>query len=137
ALPGSERWRYCRPMVPGSGPLSNLARLAHPTGIDAAEWIGEQAGRLRQDAGQLARLIGESGQEPAVLVVDQFEELFTLCPDEEARRAFVGNLIGLAEAPGARHTVILTMRVDFEGYTAWLPALRERFAGAQARVTPL
>jgi len=32
-----------------------------------------------------------------VLVVDQFEELFTLCTDQEARQAFLSRLLALAE----------------------------------------
>ncbi len=34
-------------------------------------------------------LASGSGQFPAVIVVDQFEEVFTLCQDEEERRAFI------------------------------------------------
>ena len=41
-----------------------------------------------------------TGAAPArlLLVVDQFEELYTLCPDPEARRRFIDTLLGAAEA---------------------------------------
>ena len=44
----------------------------------------------------LARVLGSPGQPPAVLVIDQFEEVFTLCDDDRERQAFVANLLELA-----------------------------------------
>jgi CHAT domain len=51
---------------------------------------------------------------PFVLVVDQFEELFTLCPEEGKRWAFLDRLLGLG--PAGR--VVLAMRADFLGECA-------------------
>ena len=39
----------------------------------------------------------------ALLVVDQFEELFTLCRDPFEREAFVDNLLEASQAGGLRH----------------------------------
>src|SRR5262249_4305621 len=36
-------------------------------------------------------------ERPSLLVVDQFEELFTLCPDDTRRRAFLNCLLGLRD----------------------------------------
>ena len=72
-----------------------------------------------------------------VVIVDQFEEVFTLCDDQQARRAFIANLLVLTRATGLRHTVILTMRSDFETYVAQLPALQQVFEHTQVRVPPL
>jgi energy-coupling factor transporter ATP-binding protein EcfA2 len=47
----------------------------------------------------------------SVLVVDQFEELFTHCKDEGKRRPFLGQLLKLPETM----QVVLTMRADFWG----------------------
>ena len=44
-----------------------------------------------------------------LLVVDQFEELFTLCDDAERRRAFIDALLALA-APSS-----IGVRADFYG----------------------
>ncbi|MFF0833900.1 hypothetical protein ACFYWF_13150 [Streptomyces sp. NPDC003344] len=54
----------------------------------------------------------------AVIIVDQFEETFTLCPDEAARRAFVQLLHAacapLPDPPGpAPVLVVLGVRADF------------------------
>ena len=86
---------------------------------------------------ELSRLLGDPPGAPAVVVVDQFEEIFTLCRDEPMRQAFVANLLSLLDVPGAGHIVVLTMRTDFVDNVARLPALQERFEQATVRVTPL
>jgi WD40 repeat protein len=119
ALPGSAGWRYCPTIVPGSQPLAALERTlsAAPPGAS-----GDEA---------------PVGEAPLVLVVDQLEELFTLCADEQEREAFAGRLLELAHSPGARHIVILTMRIDFEENVAKLPALQAAFQQARVQVTAL
>ncbi|MGA4956331.1 nSTAND1 domain-containing NTPase [Streptomyces lavendulocolor] len=61
-----------------------------------------------------------------VLVVDQFEELFTLCSDEDERRAFVRVLTSLAtsrpETTGYdAAVVVIGVRADFTGRCLDLP----------------
>ena len=56
--------------------------------------------------------IGQAGAgDRLLLVVDQFEEVFTLCKDPSERKAFVDNLLAAATADGVT-TVILTLRAD-------------------------
>ncbi|MET8826492.1 hypothetical protein ABZX40_28195 [Streptomyces sp. NPDC004610] len=53
---------------------------------------------------------------PPVLIVDQFEEIFTLCPDDDIRRAFVRLLHTAASPPaggGPAVLVVLGIRADF------------------------
>ncbi|MFE6972420.1 hypothetical protein [Streptomyces sp. NPDC057682] len=54
---------------------------------------------------------------PALIVVDQFEELFTLCTDLGERARFVD---GLLDAAGSGHgdRVLLAIRADFYGHLA-------------------
>lgn len=136
ALPDSALWRCLPPMVPGSEPLRSLARALLPSGADEAAWVTGQSQRLAADPAHLANLVG-AREPPVVLTVDQFEEAFALCRDPQICQAFAANLVGLATATGARHTVILTMRSDFETQVARLPELQEHFEKAILRVTPL
>jgi WD40 repeat protein len=77
----------------------------------------------------------------AIVVVDQFEELFTLAPEEEApkakfeaaRQGFIAKLLALV--PG--HRVILTMRADFWGECAPYPALKETMQAHQELIAPM
>lgn len=140
---GSASWRYLPRLVPGSEPLVNLGAVLQPAAdsppLDltlAAQVVFAPDG-LRRTADYLVTLLNATSQQPAVLLVDQFEELFTLCTDEESRTAFINNLLTLVETPGLRHTVILTMRTDFESFVARVPALLPLFEAATVRVTPL
>jgi WD40 repeat protein len=135
ALPGSEAWTYFPPMVPGSQPLVNLARLILPD-ADAGR-AEEEAKSYRDNDAYLAQVVKERFKNDVVLVIDQFEEIFTLCTDEAARQCFVENLIALCQAPNARHRVIITMRSDFEMSIARLPKLQEMFEKNIVRITPL
>ncbi|HNE04944.1 MAG TPA: SUMF1/EgtB/PvdO family nonheme iron enzyme [Anaerolineales bacterium] len=52
------------------------------------------------------------GEKKLLLLIDQFEETFTLCKEPEERKAFIENLLSLAEADGAAR-VVITLRADF------------------------
>ena len=54
----------------------------------------------------------ETGRQ-TVLVVDQFEELFTLCQSDADQETFIDLLFAAASAPAGRHKILLTLRADF------------------------
>jgi len=136
ALPGSKDWRYLPTMVPGSEPLRNLARTLLPAGAEPALWITEQADKLQADPEHLARLLEHAG-EPAVLVVDQFEEIFALCKDNRTQQAFIDSLLSLLQNEEPRHRVILTMRSDYATHIVRYQELERRWKEAKISVTPL
>jgi hypothetical protein len=137
ALPGSVDWFYFPPMVPGSNPLERLAAITRPEDVAVEAWVHDQAEAYRHDPARLAHLIAERSLPNVVLVIDQFEELFTLCGDDATREAFVDNLMQLIALPDARHIVIITMRTDFEGQVARLPKFQPLFEQALVHITPL
>ncbi|MBA2538334.1 MAG: SUMF1/EgtB/PvdO family nonheme iron enzyme [Deltaproteobacteria bacterium] len=63
-----------------------------------------------------------------MLVIDQLEELFTMCRDPEVRDAFAGALAGAARAPEDPVRVIITLRDDFLVRTQELAKVREAIA---------
>jgi WD40 repeat protein/class 3 adenylate cyclase len=79
-----------------------------------------------------AQLAG--AREASLLVVDQLEEVFTLCRDEQERRAFVDALLGAAEG-GIR--VAFALRADFYGHCAAYPRLASALEDDQALVGPM
>ena len=81
---------------------------------------------------QLEILLKVSAQ-PSVLVVDQFEELFTLCEDKANRQEFIDKLLHLAE----RRKIVITMRADFLGECTFYPELRKRIETRQKLVGPM
>lgn len=71
-----------------------------------------------------------SGQ---VVVVDQFEELFTLCRDEQRRQDFLNELLEIMqECP-----VVISMRADFWGECAPYSAIKEEMQNHQELVAPI
>jgi WD40 repeat protein len=68
---------------------------------------------------------------PLVLVIDQFEEIFTLAQDEAERQAFISNLLTAASEPGGMVTVVITLRADFYSHCAPYPELRDALASLQ------
>ncbi|NET08103.1 MAG: hypothetical protein F6K09_22665 [Merismopedia sp. SIO2A8] len=58
----------------------------------------------------IARL---SGIEKLLLVVDQFEEVFTVCPKEEDRRLFIELLTRVIGISNPRLSIVTTIRADF------------------------
>jgi WD40 repeat protein/class 3 adenylate cyclase len=72
-----------------------------------------------------------------VLVVDQFEELFTLCRDEFEREAFIDNLLTAIAPDGGRITLIITLRADFYAHLAQYPELRDAVAKQQEYIGPM
>ena len=73
---------------------------------------------MRPGETPLARLFNElddSQEAPQLLIIDQFEEVFSLCTDNSERDHFITELMQLIKAPKhqAKISIILTMRVDF------------------------
>ncbi|MFV0132931.1 WD40 repeat domain-containing protein [Streptomyces sp. HMX87] len=70
------------------------------------------------------------------LIVDQFEELYTLCPDPARRTAFVDRLLA-ATAPGGRLRVVIAVRADFLGRCAEHPGLTAALQDATLLAGPM
>lgn len=66
----------------------------------------------------------------AVLIVDQFEEVFTLCQNEDVRSRFIDIVC-------ARELVVLGVRADFYGHLLRYPALRAAARDGQVALGPM
>jgi hypothetical protein len=71
------------------------------------------------------------------LLVDQMEEVFTLCEDEAARRAFFDNLRYAGTIAEGQAVVVVTMRADFYGKCGPYPALAAAMSDHQLLVGPM
>jgi hypothetical protein len=66
-----------------------------------------------------------------LLLVDQFEETFTLCHEEGERRLFIEELLNLAQDPFRKIMVVIALRADFYSHCAQYPLLRQAVAAEQ------
>jgi WD40 repeat protein/transcriptional regulator with XRE-family HTH domain len=112
-LPGSEQW-FIVEMMPGPHPLEELEAALLRIAVNPPESL---LGQLREDERGLLRAVARVlPADPAVelvLVIDQFEELFTLVADEDVRRHFLDSLLTAILDSRNRLRVILTLRADF------------------------
>ncbi|HSS88693.1 MAG TPA: helix-turn-helix domain-containing protein, partial [Streptosporangiaceae bacterium] len=149
AAPGAASWP-CLVFTPTRAPLDELALQVAPlAGADASAvrrglTADPDGFALTARQAALARpggpVGGSEGLAPErdrlsppqrlLLVIDQFEELFTQCPDEGQRRAFIGALHAAAtaghgpdQAPAA--LIVLGVRADFEARCADYPQLAD------------
>lgn len=81
-------------------------------------------------------LTAAAGSGETWLIVDQFEEVFTLCADPAERREFLEALLA-ARHPGSRIRVVLGVRADFYENCLAHPALAEAARAATLPVGPL
>ncbi len=94
---------------------------------------------MRPGAHPLAELEGAlpEGGGRTVLVVDQFEELFTVCRDEDERTDFIDELVALTEDRDQRVQVVVAMRADFYGRCARYDRLARLVGANQVLVGPM
>jgi WD40 repeat protein/serine/threonine protein kinase len=113
ALPGSRRW-FLVEMIPGARPLEQLEEALLRVAVNPVE---DLHGLIMQDERGLLRAIGQllpgdSGSD-VVLVIDQFEEVFTLLDDEAERTHMLNSLLAAVSDPASRLRVIVTLRADY------------------------
>jgi WD40 repeat protein len=116
-------------MTPGEHPLAELAdQLAALAGAVAEPTRDEGFEPL------VERVLAGAPQAQLVLVVDQFEEIFTLCTDDAERVAFVAALLALPGADDGRTRVVIGVRADFYAACATIPDLVTGVRDAQVLV---
>ncbi len=117
------RWRTCFAQ-PGRRPVDNIvnafAELLPREGEDSRFALRQAMSFGRDAPAAVAELIGATPARPVCLLLDQFEEIFTLAPDDTAREArnIVDFLVALHDPPEPGLYVAVTMRSDFLGLCA-------------------
>ena len=111
ALDDASNW-VVADMFPGSYPLEELESAL---GRVAVEDPGVLMDELENDDRGLSRVIKRilPANTRLLLVIDQFEELFTLTHDEMARSRLLAALVSLAYDERSDTRVVLTLRADF------------------------
>ncbi|MEV6447829.1 hypothetical protein [Amycolatopsis sp. NPDC051716] len=125
--------------TPGERPLEECA-------IHLAQFLGESPGMLRDEFSEDPRNLhlrirqaaaGTAAESDVVLIVDQFEELFTLCGDEPQRARFIDALVTAATDPASRTRVVLGVRADFLEHCGRQHRLVSALYDAQVLVGPM
>jgi hypothetical protein len=111
---GGGTWQV-RVLRPGRVPLHRLASV-----LEEALATGEHADDVMAKLVEAPGLFGTMLRQAAtrrnhrvLVVVDQLEELFTLCDSDRVRAAFLAALLAAADDPSSPVRVVLSMRADF------------------------
>jgi len=139
ALPGSESWVYLAPMVPGKHPIEALGLTLKPHFPDTSfKTLRED---LEDDATRglhlLATQLVKQRDSKVVLLVDQFEELFTQTEFEDERQRFIDLLITATTEPRGPLLVLLTLRADFYDRLLLYPELYQLIKVHQQPLLPM
>jgi WD40 repeat protein len=148
ALPGSDRWRQVL-LRPGEHPMAELGLAlgvgdsitAIATGGGGAALGDDGEARENRVSGRNAANVLLEDSTPAqwrrLLVVDQFEEVFTTCQDEAERAAFLAALVETAQGSDGQVTVVVAVRADYYGHCAADPTLASLLAANHVLVGPM
>jgi WD40 repeat protein len=110
-LPGSENW-FVVEMTPGSDPFPRLEEALLRAAVNRVDNLGEI---LRTNPNGLAEVMHQllPGDVDLVLLIDQFEELFTLVSNDDDREHFLRLLYQAVTNPNSKLHIIVTLRADF------------------------
>jgi basic membrane lipoprotein Med (substrate-binding protein (PBP1-ABC) superfamily) len=124
-------------MVPGAHPFAELEAALLRSRVDGPDSLSEQL-----NAGDTAILraclrVLPEGEARLLLVIDQFEELFTLVHDLEHQKRFLEALLVAVDDPHERIVVVLALRADFYDRPLLHPGFGSRLGEALVNVTPM
>ncbi|HEX5809378.1 MAG TPA: tetratricopeptide repeat protein [Anaerolineales bacterium] len=144
SLPPTDSGQWdIRILTPSAHPLDALAAsLARDS--ESVSAITTLRNDLSQDPNALSlivrRVLSQNGKKHLLLVIDQFEEVFTQCRQEDERRTFIDHLLQVIDPANPQAiSVLLTLRADFYTQLAFQDRLRElvsqnqEFIGAMSR----
>ncbi|MFX0197020.1 MAG: TIR domain-containing protein [Candidatus Hodarchaeota archaeon] len=142
-IEGSENWSIviCRP---GADPLENIAIALSPIlgNLKTPSQICSLLKDLRNDERTLHLTIrlAQRKKPPEwrlTILIDQFEEVFTLCYDDQLRQALIDNLLYASSVANGKALVLLTLRTDYYGKCALYPKLAAALSDHQVLIGPM
>ncbi len=139
-IPGAENW-FVVEMVPGTHPLEELEAALLHVAVNPPPSLLEP---LQKDERGLARTLKRilpamSGDErpQLLLIIDQFEELFTLVTDKAVRQHFLASLLAALADKRSQLRLVITLRADFYDRPLQHPDLGELLRQRTEVVLPL
>ncbi|MGV0023971.1 nSTAND1 domain-containing NTPase [Phormidesmis priestleyi] len=138
-ISGSQLWTIYV-IRPGDKPRQSLAEAFLESGlsaIDRADQFHKAQELIDSGAVGFAQLIAACESDRVVLVIDQFEECFTLCRDETERQQFFEGLLGAIQQLGNKLCLVITLRADFFSKCLQSPQLAQQIENNLVAVKPM
>jgi len=115
----TQRWEILPVITPTADPLKALGAV------------------IGMPAAQLTDFINRAQAERVVLVIDQFEEVFTLCKNDAQREHFFATLLAAVARADNKFCLVVVMRADFLDKCSHYVDLAHQFQEHQIIVTPM
>jgi WD40 repeat protein/energy-coupling factor transporter ATP-binding protein EcfA2 len=137
----SERWPV-HIITPTAHPIESLA-ISMSRDSDSVAATNQLMKDMSSDHRSLGlciwKLLSRSkSADLLLLIVDQFEELFTLCADDSERNDFIENLLMASDPESNGKTIlIIALRADFYAHCAQFDRLRMALERNQAFIGPM
>jgi WD40 repeat protein/DNA-binding SARP family transcriptional activator len=135
ALGGPED-PFVAEMFPGEHPIDELEAALLRIAVHPVPRLRERLDSGSRGLLEVVDLVAP-GEAEVVVVVDQFEEAFTLTTDERERELFLESLRVAAADPESRLRVIVTLRADFYDRPLVYPRFGELLSEGTEAVPPL
>jgi energy-coupling factor transporter ATP-binding protein EcfA2 len=136
ALPASDHW-FIVEMHPGAHPVNELALALLSISADPELKLVEQLKKDKNGLLTAAKSALPDEQGELLLVIDQFEELFSLVESEEERSGFLEILHTAVTNAESRVRLVLTLRADFYDRPLMYPEFGKLLEKSTAVVLPL
>ena len=143
-LPPTDSGQWAVQVItPTAHPLESLASCLtqDAESINAIRTLQEElAGDSRTLNLAARRYLAQNSKPHLLLVIDQFEEIYTMCRDDVERSAFINNVLDAANPDDLQPiSILITLRADFYAHIAQHDRLRQvisqyqEFIGAMTR----
>ncbi len=110
----TENWQILPPMRPGESPFKALNKILTQSESGSSIISRTPQEKINILSGKISYLITRHSKSKLLLVIDQSEELLTLCKSQQEREDFLNLLAELLTKYPQQLHIVLTLRSDFE-----------------------
>lgn len=133
---GAQRWLVAS-MVPGAHPFAELEAGLLRSSLDAPDSLDDQLSDPATGILRAALRVLPDEETRLLLVIDQFEELFTLVEADGVRTRFLDGLVHVLDDPHDRVVVAIALRSDFYERPLAHAGIGARLGDAVVNVVPM
>jgi len=131
-------WHILEPIKPGFEPLAALRGTFEPFFKRSRSEIQTLHHLIARDSAGLSSVIERLPNDGKyLLVVDQFEEVFTVCANKTEQQRFIELITQIAETQNSQLAVVTTMRADFLEPCLHHPSLHQLIQSQAVYMNPL
>jgi serine/threonine protein kinase/WD40 repeat protein len=136
SLPGSDKWFYVS-MKPQNHPLDELEIALTKLAANQGQNMRQHLERDERGLVRAAELLLPDDGSELFIVIDQFEEVFTLVENEQERQHFLNLLLSAASDVRSRVRLVVTLRADYYDKPLHYPEFGEMLRTRMETILPL